>query len=472
MSKKSRYYVLEAGLIFMISICSLMLGMTHKQGRMLKTQLHEHAASIFDIIVITRRWNAMYSGVFVTKGPGVVSNPYLKNPDISDENGVIYTQKNPALMTREISEIANSKNSYTFHITSLNSINPGNAPDSWETEALEDFERGIPEKIGTVTKNKELLYRFMRPIYVEKSCLKCHGEQGYKIGQVRGGISINIPFSTTLKAIKRNSMIMISLLAALLGIFAVTLYLFVWKVMDKLEKQKIRLEELNQTKNKFLGMCAHDLRNPLTSIMGFSELLSCNNVVENNENLNKSIKIIQSSSLRMLNIVNNFLDISVIESGKLELQLTKGPIKPIIEEYIETCTVLADKKDIKIKKLLNNTSDMYFDKYRISQILDNIIGNAVKYSPQGSVIHIELNEVNNFIEISIKDEGPGIEKQDMRNLFKEYHRLKAQPTGGEKSAGLGLAITKKIVDYHKGKIKVESSPGKGSTFILIFPKAS
>ena len=126
-------------------------------------------------------------------------------------------------------------------------------------------------------------------------------------------------------------------------------------------------------------MCAHDLRNPLTSIMGFNDLMLNEAQGKLSEGLKKYIGIIQTSSQKMLVMVNSFLDISVIESGKLELKLSKGSIKSLIEEQIETSQFLADKKNITIQASLDDTSEMFFDKFRISQVLDNIIGNAIKY---------------------------------------------------------------------------------------------
>jgi signal transduction histidine kinase len=469
MSKESRYYVVAAGLIIMISICSVMLGMTQKQGRMLEAQLHDQAAALFDLIVVVRRWNSEYKGVYVLKKPSTVSNPYLENPDIVDIQGTMYTKKNPALMTKEISQLAQSSKRFTFHITSLRSLNPHNTPDDWEKTALEDFERGRFEKTGSVNRGGNLFYRFMKPLYVEKTCLQCHGVHGYKVGEVRGGISVDVPYNDTLMAIKRNSSIMVFLLAVLLIILAVTFYLFIWKVMARLERQKILLEEMNQTKNRFMGMCAHDMRNPLSLIMGHCELIQDGTMGKLNEDLSSSIEIIEKSSMKMLNMVNSFLDISVIESGKLELKFSAGSLKSVVEEYLETCRFLADRKNIKIHASLNDTADMFFDKYRISQALDNIIGNAIKYSPQGSTILIMLDEVKGNIRLRVQDEGPGITEDDKKKLFQEYRRLKSQPTGGEMSTGLGLAITKKIIDYHHGRIEVESQPGNGSTFVLIFP---
>lgn len=242
--------------------------------------------------------------------------------------------------------------------------------------------------------------------------------------------------------------------------------------MYRLEDQREQLEHLNKTKNKFLGMCAHDMRNPLTSIMGFCELIMSGETGDLNDDMKKFLEIIYTSSLKMLDMINNLLDITVIESGRLELHLHRGSIKALLEEQVEISRFLAERKSISIKSKLDNTSEINFDKYRISQVLDNIIGNAIKYSPQGSIIYVTLQENNGFIRIAVRDEGPGIPKEDQEKMFQEYRRLKAQATGGEKSAGLGLAIAKKIMDYHNGTITVDSQPGKGATFVISLPVKS
>lgn len=469
MRKETHYYVLGAGLIFMICICSLMLGMTHKQRHMLETQLHDHTSALFDLIVITRRWNSGYGGVFVKKGHGVVSNPYLVNPDIVDTNGTVYTKKNPALMTKEISYLAKSEESFTFHITSLKLRNTGNAPDAWEKTALDEFERGEVEKTGSVKKDGTIFYRFMKPLYVEESCLACHSDQDYRVGEVRGGISVDVPFTATLRAIRKNSIIMICLLVSLLLVFAVTLYLFIWKVMDRLVKQRFQLEQLNQTKNKFLGIAAHDLRNPLTSIGGFSEILMNDELGPVSADQKEFLRIIHSTSEEMLAIVNDLLDVSVIESGKLELKYQKGSINSLIEDRIKINKVIADKQNITLLSDLTEIPEFMFDPKRIAQVTDNLISNAIKFSPHNLNIYVISEMDNNKVRVSVRDEGPGISKEDQSRLFGEFQRLTAQPTDGQKSTGLGLSIVKKIVEAHGGTTSVVSELGEGATFSFVLP---
>ncbi len=156
------------------------------------------AQAFFQQIVITRRWVAQHGGVYVVKSPGVETNPYLLEipdlvVDITDAQGQTYTLRNPALVTRELSEIAEQDGIFQFHITSLNLLNPNNAPDAFETEALQAFETGADEVWRYEGAGSGRRLRYMAPLYVEKSCLRCHGDQGYSVGQVRGGISVTVP---------------------------------------------------------------------------------------------------------------------------------------------------------------------------------------------------------------------------------------------------------------------------------------
>lgn len=153
------------------------------------------ARSLFQAIVVTRRWNAQHGGVYVVVAGDVRPNPYLRDPrrDLSTREGLRLTKINPAFMTRMISGIMEEDRSVRFHITSLKPLNPSNSPDDWERKALERFEHGEKEQY-IVTRGDGGVLRYMAPLMTEKSCLACHTVQGYREGQVRGGISVTIPF--------------------------------------------------------------------------------------------------------------------------------------------------------------------------------------------------------------------------------------------------------------------------------------
>ena len=229
------------------------------------------------------------------------------------------------------------------------------------------------------------------------------------------------------------------------------------------------LFELNQLKNKFLGMAAHDLRNPLTSIRGFSEILFNEELGPVTEEQKEFLKIINTTSDEMLTLLNDLLDISVIESGKLDIRLKRGSLKKLLEDRIKINKVIADKKNITIQSKLADTPDIQFDPNRIIQVFDNLASNAIKFSPRDSNIYITLSKKDKMLRVSVKDEGPGISEEDQSRLFGEFQRLSAQPTGGEKSTGLGLAIVKKVIEAHNGTLEVESEPGEGATFSFKLP---
>ncbi len=205
--------------------------------RNLEKFLHQQARVLYQQVVITRSWNASYGGVYVRKTPGMETNRYLYEvgpghgrasavvPEITDKKGNVYTLKNPALMSRELSELTEKNSDIRFRLTSLRTINPGNAPDDFETRSLKRFEAGAKETAEFVQQDGKHYYRFMAPLYVEQGCLGCHGFQGYKVGDVRGGISLTLPMDNELAllAASRNRFILGAGMLFLLVIAAIIL---------------------------------------------------------------------------------------------------------------------------------------------------------------------------------------------------------------------------------------------------------
>lgn len=238
----------------------------------------------------------------------------------------------------------------------------------------------------------------------------------------------------------------------------------------ELERKNNELEKLNIEKNKFLGMAAHDLRNPLSVIQGFSDFL----IVETGEQLSKThlefLNIIQSSSEAMLQMVNDLLDITLIESGKLELHKEKIYFTAFLEQIISINKVFATKKNIKLNFNHDNTHPVtYCDPGKIQQVINNLISNSTKYSGSGTEVDINLSSSDTILIISVKDHGQGIPAKDKDKLFKPFSRTSVKSTAGEKSTGLGLVIARKIVEGHNGKIWFESAEGLGSTFFVSLP---
>ena len=238
---------------------------------------------------------------------------------------------------------------------------------------------------------------------------------------------------------------------------------------NKLEEQNQTLSELNETKNRLLGMASHDLRNPLTSIQGYSKFLLSKGDQLKEGARKEFLEIIHSASGNMLALVNDLLNLSVIESGKLTLSLKSSSIGELIEERVRLYDYMAQGKNIKLLTSLEDMPECSFDPQRIGQVLDNLLTNAIKFTPPGSKIHISLKRINKRVQVSVRDEGPGIKEEERDKLFLPFGKLSSKPTGGEGGTGLGLAIAKKMIDAHHGEMKVHSETGKGTEFSFEIP---
>ncbi len=245
------------------------------------------------------------------------------------------------------------------------------------------------------------------------------------------------------------------------------------KRTSDLNRANKKLIEANDLKNEFLGIASHDLRNPLYIIQSLSEVLlenSQSGVMHKNQI--KLLGKINSSSKHMAVLLNNLLDISKIESGKIELNKKAQDFNLILENQVELNQLIADKKRIRLNIKLGNIPSLSVDKNAMVQVIDNFISNAIKFSPPDTRIDIGTDNTGNEIRFWVRDQGPGISREDQELLFGEFQTLSAKPTGGEKSTGLGLAIVKKIINLHGGKVGVSSEPGKGSTFYFTIPQDS
>lgn len=234
-------------LIMLLFITTLYAGIFLRQEKSINEGFKNKANSLFNSIVLTRKWNAMYGGVFVEKKEGIQSNPYLKNPDIESVDGKIYTKKNPALMTREISEIAEKEGSFKFHITSLKLVNTNNVPDEFEKQSLLSFENGVTETFIKENIGGVPYYRYMAPLHVNEACLKCHNNNGYKVGDIRGGISVKFSIEDTEHELKKSRIITITLFIVTMVLLTWLIIRLVFKLYKRLSKAEEKLKELLNT---------------------------------------------------------------------------------------------------------------------------------------------------------------------------------------------------------------------------------
>lgn len=229
-----------------------------------------------------------------------------------------------------------------------------------------------------------------------------------------------------------------------------------------------RLKHVNEEKNDFLGITAHDLKNPLSGIISFARRMQNNaEKMKPDEVRNYSMEI-EKASEKMFDIVTKILDISAIESGRRNIQKEQFDPGVLAQRVMLDYRQKAEAKNIELIFENNTEIKICTDKTALRQILDNLVSNAIKFSPLNKKIFICVS-INEKIRFEIQDEGPGLTEKDKSKLFGKFSRLSAQPTGGENSTGLGLSITKKLTEILNGNIYCESEQGKGAKFIVELP---
>lgn len=241
------------------------------------------------------------------------------------------------------------------------------------------------------------------------------------------------------------------------------------KIEEELIDAKNMAEEMNQLKTNFLANMSHELRTPLNGIMGFSEMLIEQTKDEDQKNISSAIL---SSSRRLLNTLNNILNLALIEGDKVTIKLKKIKLSDVIIESVKSCQTIANAKNLKLSYEINNESYSMLDVDLLKNILSNLINNAVTFTDKGSVT-VTLNEIKEndkpFSVIKIKDTGIGIKEDIFSTIFEPFRQASEGLARKYEGIGIGLTISKKYIDRMKGTITVESEEGKGSTFTLKFP---
>ncbi|MCG8570850.1 MAG: HAMP domain-containing histidine kinase [Spirochaetes bacterium] len=229
------------------------------------------------------------------------------------------------------------------------------------------------------------------------------------------------------------------------------------------------LEEANELKSHLMDILVHDLKNPLSSIFGISQLII--KKTENNPELLEMGQLIYDSARKMNDMITGILEDTKKEHGKVKLNFCKVDLINIIFKSIQNMNISANNKKQKIHFDFNK-SDQYevnADSVVLEDIMDNLLSNAIKFSQYNKSIWIEAGRIKDNIYCSIKDEGPGFTEVDKNEIFKKYQKLSAKPTNNESSTGLGLYLIKKFIELHNGDIFLESEPGQGATFTVEFP---
>jgi signal transduction histidine kinase/CheY-like chemotaxis protein len=517
---KNKYYYIVI-LIWTVLLIGIFVWNYNNLNKFFNKSIELEAKSFFNQIQITREWNAKHNGVYVPVTKSTKENFYLEDTlKTIVINNLKLTKINPAYMTRQISELASKKDGIKFKMTSLKPLNLINKPDKWEEKALLYLEKtGAKSYFELFDKGKIAIYRYMAPVYAERSCLKCHSKQGYKLGEIRGGISLEL--FPVVEIHQKSELIFLYLIIYLsiyiLGILGILFFKKVTnKTYKKIEDQKVNLEYLNKEltqskedalvlneyleqqneeikvtneevieqtriaetekikaveaskyKSMFLANMSHEIRTPLNGIVGMIDLL---NEADLKPTEREYLEIIEISSNSLLNIINDILDYSKIEANQLQLEKIVVDVHKIVDEVVKMLRLKATKKNIQISFSIEEDveSCIIGDPTRIKQVLINYCNNAIKFTNEGSVAIKVLNEKNidniTILRFEVSDTGIGIKEEHINKLFTEFTQADTSITRNFGGTGLGLAISKKLAKMMDGNAGCKSVFGEGSVF--------
>ena len=238
---------------------------------------------------------------------------------------------------------------------------------------------------------------------------------------------------------------------------------------EVIKDQNEKILEADRVKNEFLANISHELRTPLNSILGFADILSTKLYGDLNSKQEEYVNDIKVSGTHLLGMINEILDMSKIEANAMKIVKSVFPISRAATEVCNILFPLAQKKNVKLICELENDFEVFADYQKIQQIMYNLLSNAIKYSPENNEVTVKIDYNNDFYRIQVHDNGIGIDKKYHGKIFAKFVQLDSAFTKKESSTGLGLTITKKLVELHEGKISLISEINNGSTFIVELP---
>jgi signal transduction histidine kinase len=229
-------------------------------------------------------------------------------------------------------------------------------------------------------------------------------------------------------------------------------------------------KSLDQLKSEFVAVVSHEIRTPLTSVKGAVELLADDRYFHNSEQQNKLLTIAHANAERLLLLINDILDFSKLEAASMPMNIERQRLEPVLQQAAHNLRTLFEERRMHLELAISpDLPDLMLDANRITQVLTNLISNAIKFSPPGGRIEVSATAWEGGVRVGVRDHGEGIASQDMPKLFRKFSQIDGGATRKAGGTGLGLVICKGIVEQHGGRIWVESTPGEGSTFYFVLP---
>lgn len=501
-------FVLLIGLVIVVSYGITFYRTSAFQHELVLTQVVNQARMLHKQVLMTRKWVAEHNGLFFLAREDVKPNPFLKEPEIEDTAGRRYVKRNPAMVTRELSEYVAREGFFKYRVTTLKAINPANEPDDFERRGLHLFEEGVPEIIEIESTGEGKNLRYMTPLYVEESCLECHAHQGYKEGDIRGGLSVTIPVDWAYQGIRKNNRMLF--LYGIITIFLVGITIFLLidflvvrrlgvlaRAMDRFPGEsdlKVSLpagiDEIGRLSTNFKKLCsrlkmsqleldqsreqvfqseklaalgrlaagvAHEVNNPLGGMLNCVK--SMQESPDDQNMRERYLELLGKGLMRIGHVVNQLLNF-----GRQEPALLR---KISVDSLIQECLVLLQYglKNIDLRTDFNAHNEYSLDVESLKQVVVNVCLNAIQAMPDGGTLKVETREVGSSILLKIEDTGIGIEKEDLQKIFEPFFTTKDIGEG----TGLGLFVTYSLVQRMNGSIVVESEKDRGTCFRIELP---
>jgi two-component system NtrC family sensor kinase len=502
-------FIVAISAIILLSYGFLLFQTSNLQNELVMEQARQQARILYKQILLTRQWVSDHQGLFLVKTAGVSENPYLHESVIRADDGTVFVKRNPAMVTRELSEYAAKSGFCWFRITSLEPINPANKADDFERAAMERFKEGLPEFEAITESPEGRVHRYIAPLLVQESCLTCHAEHGYSVGDIRGALSISVPLAWADKVIHKNNSTIIRY--SVFSIFAVALaltYLFNKLVARRIDRLSQAMEnypdqdysvsddkhlygdEIGRLITRFGELCerldkaqrdldktmqqafysekmaslgqltagiAHEINNPLGGLLNCVKTMQ--EEPENLELHNRYIPLLEKGLRRIEHIMRQLLNFG----RKAPLTFSKVNVDEIIRECFELLEYRL--RNITLTLDLHLHESHCIDVEALRQIIVNTALNSIQAMPEGGSLTVRTKRTHTRMVITVQDTGTGIDPLIMNKIFDPFFTTKEVGEG----TGLGLAVTYSLVQQMGGSIEVESELGKGTAFTISLP---
>ena len=503
-------FIIANGGILLLSYGLLFLYSSHKQHDLIYGQAVQQARMLHRQVLLTRKWVADHHGLFLVQSDHTLPNPFLDTPEIRASDGKIYVKRNPAMVTRELSEYALREGWCMFRVTSLKPVNPTNAPDEFERASLQQFQQIDDKEIIAIENSPQgRLLRYIAPLKIEESCLNCHAKHGYALGDIRGGLSITIPIKWADQMIHENnwSIVFYSLLSIMV-VSAMLFWLFSTLVsrplaqltatMDRYPDQPVPCpkpkrvkDEIDSISDTFYDLClrldrsretldnakkqafqnekmaalglltsgiAHEVNNPLGGLLNCAKALR--EEPDNPELIERYLPLLDKGLRRIEHTMHQLLNFG----RNTPLELKKIDVDQVIRECFELLSYRMQKIDLQLDLELKD--HFYIDMEALQQTIVNIGLNAIQaMGEEGGTIRVRTGARNNSLKIRIEDTGPGIPPEILDKIFDPFFTTKDVGIG----TGLGLAVSYAQVEKMGGTLIVGSKVGQGASFTITLP---